>query len=263
MMFQNYDYTQPLRKKRLTDKYDGMGIGIENQHNVIKDKADARYEQQKRLGDPATAPLRIVVLHKSECGASSFMLKVIYNEFSEETYDNRLLQWDQHQFQYKYQYQVDDDKEETLTSETLRISVFDAAGFDDSQSKENMNERIGDILNEQNVVLLMYSVADRNSFEGDFSIQDIKTYLDHQLNRLGQKKIVILVATKSDLDRKVSTANGQQLADQWKVPFVEISNCTGSNIKKLIDEMCYIHKKHPEGVNYPPPANNGGCCLIL
>merc|ERR1719461_682041 len=139
-MFQNYDYSQPL--PRQSDKYDGMGIGIENKENVIHDEADARYDRGIALGDIETAPLRIVILHKSESGASSLLLKAIYNEFSEDTYDNQLLQWDQHQFQYKFEYQVDEYKEETLTSETLRIAIFDFNGLDDSQSEESIAERI-------------------------------------------------------------------------------------------------------------------------
>ncbi len=78
--------------------------------------------------------------------------------------------------QYKYEYQTDDKNEETLTSETLRMSVFDLCGFDNSQSKSDMSERIGEVLKYSNVVLLMYSVDDKSSFSGDYSIADIKLY---------------------------------------------------------------------------------------
>lgn len=264
MMFQNWDYSQPLKSK-MVDKYDGMGIGIENRENAIEDEADERYERGLALGDPETAPLRVVALHKEGSGASSFMLKCIYNEFDEEVYDNKLLQWDHHQMQYKYEWEQEDGKPETLTSETLRISIFDQTGFDDSQTKDDMNERIGETMGYANVVLLMYSVTDKSSFEGDFSIKDIKIYLDQQLAKSSQKKIAILVATKADLsdERKISSQDGQKLADQWRIPFIEISNSAGTNMRELIEKMCEINKKEPNGVNYPPPPINSGCCVIL
>ena len=263
-MMGNWDYSQPFKSK-MVDKYDGMGIGIENAENVIADEEDARYDRGIALGDPETAPLRLVAFHKAESGASSFMLKCIYNEFSEETHDHKLLQWDHHQMQYKYEWEKEDGKPETLTSENLRISVFDITGFDNSQTKNDMNERIGQTMSYSNVILLMYSVTDKSSFDGDFSVKDIKLYLDQQLTKLGQRKIVILVATKCDLDaeRKISVEQGQKLAAEWRVPFLEISNSKGTNMGQLVEKMCEIHKKAPGGTNYPPPPVNSGCCTIL
>lgn len=264
-MFQNYDYTSPLPRR--SDKYDGMGIGIENKENVIEDEPDARYDKNKALGDVATAPLRIVILHKSESGASSFLLKTIYNEFSEETYDNPLLQWDHHQFEYKFEYKLDENKEETLTAEKLRLSIFDFNGLDNSQSEDSIAERIKESIDLPNVVLFMYSVDDRSSFEGDYSIQYIQPMVDICLSATKQRKIALLVGSKSDIpttERKVSTSTGQQLADEWRMPFVEISSKNGSGIKELIEKICYIHKKNKDGVNYPPPdIQSGGCCILL
>ena len=247
------------------DKYDGMGIGIENKDNVIADEEDARYDAGIALGDPETAPLRIVALHSADAGGSSFILKCIYNEFDEETYDNKLLQCgDQHQMQYKYEYELEDDKPETLTSETLRLSVFDMKGFDNSQTKNEMNERIGQIMQYSNTVLLMYSIEDKSSFDGDFSIKAIKQIFDEELQKVSGKKICILVGTKCDSeDRKISIDSGEKLGQEWKIPFIEISSKTGVNMKQLIEKICEIHKKYPNGTNYPPPPENSGCCIIL
>ena len=122
---------------------------------MIQDVHNVRYERGMALGDPSTAPLRIVILHAAESGGSSFILRSIYNEFTEETENNDLLSYDEHQMQYEYQYRENEQDEETLKSDTLRISMFDLRGFDDSATTEEIEERISQIMAYSNVVLLM------------------------------------------------------------------------------------------------------------
>lgn len=231
---------------------------------MIQDVHDVRYERGMALGDPGTAPLRVVTFHAAESGGSSFILRSVYNEFTEETDSHDLLSYDEHQMQYEYQYRDDEQDEETLKSDTLRISMFDLRGFDDSATAEEIEERVSQTMAYSNVVLLMYSVDNLSSFEGDYGIQTVKTLFDRQIRDLGQRKIVMLVGTKADLyvQRAVSREDGQGLADKYQIPFYEVSSRNGVGLREVIEEICCIHKKEVDGTNYPPPAKSS-CCHIL
>eukprot|EP01084_Bolivina_argentea_P296906 511426_1 len=154
MQFQNYDYTQPFKPKQ--DRYDGMVVydkqfGVENER-------DERYEAGKNLGPMETAPLRIVSFGSVGVGLSSFILKCVYNEFSDEPEESKLLQWDDHQFEYIYE------------NNKIRISFSDLKGFDSSLSQTEMINTITHALEYSNVILLFYSITSENSFIGNYSV---------------------------------------------------------------------------------------------
>eukprot|EP01083_Nonionella_stella_P046546 124613_1 len=237
-MIQNYDYTQPLPTKE--DVYDGMKP-YDGQHGV-KEEADERYSAGIALGTPESAELRVSCLGFGGCGASSLMLKCAYNESinDDEDCNSKLLQWDHHQFQYKYE------------EEDVRISFCDLRGFDSAISKKQMTEMIDNTLSYSNVILLLYSIDSRSSFEGDYSVQDIKQYMDERLSVAGSK-IVLLVATKCDLsseERCVSSSEGESLGNAWEIPFFETSSKSGANMSALLDQICDIFK-YDCGGNYP------------
>lgn len=83
--------------------------------------------------------------------------------------------------------------------------------------------------------MLIYSVASRSSYDM------IPIIADKILNATGTETLpMIIVGNKSDLDqiqRQVSTEEGQQLAQTLKVPFVETSAKGDINIDKAFERL--------------------------
>eukprot|EP01083_Nonionella_stella_P163576 538819_1 len=60
--------------------------------------------------------------------------------------------------------------------------LSDLRGFDSEISKRQMGEMIDNTLSYSKVVLLLYSTDSRSSFEGDYSVHEIKQYMDKRLS---------------------------------------------------------------------------------
>ena len=264
-MFKNYNYDGSIKKIAASKQkeagstsnktgtgYDEFEDVLQNQANVIKDDPDARYNEGISLGDPESADIRIVGLGHSESGNSSLMLRLFYNEYDEEIAygDNKLLQWEQHQMNYKYSDKNGDD-------DILRISYFDLKGFDDILSKQEMEQRIANVINHSfNCILLYYSISNKSSFKdgNGFTIQDIKVLVEKYLNLIDAKKfLLILVGLKLDAeddgDRVISTTEGENLAKKWGIPFIECSSKSGVNIQGLLDLICGIYTRRFEVID--------------
>jgi GTPase KRas protein len=79
--------------------------------------------------------------------------------------------------------------------------------------------------------LLVYSIADRRSFEEVQKLRD-QIYKSQDKDADTQKLPIVMVGNKCDLevDRQVSTLEGQQLAKHWGIPFIETSAKTRLNL---------------------------------
>lgn len=98
----------------------------------------------------------------------------------------------------------------------------------------------------------MYGVNNYQSFKDIMLMKDA-------ICRIKRKKEVpmVLVGNKCDLhhEREVTTADGNQLADIWGVPFIETSAKKRHNINELFMEAVYqISNKN---------NNRKSCCTIL
>ena len=79
-------------------------------------------------------------------------------------------------------------------------------------------------------------------------MQDIKYLVDYfmdSLNNVNAFKF-ILVGTKLDAERKVSSLDGMNLSKEWNMPFIEVSSKNGTNINKLLDLICMQHPKEQQ-----------------
>eukprot|EP01084_Bolivina_argentea_P218908 371379_1 len=114
-----------------------------------------------------------------------------------------------------------------------------------------MSERIGDVINHSfNVILLYYAIDNDTSFEDSngYSVQDIKQIVDQYLQLIDSSKFMLLLVglkldTENDDYREVSTTQGANVAEEWNVPFIEVSAKTGENIKELLDIICTIYTR--------------------
>lgn len=87
------------------------------------------------------------------------------------------------------------------------------------------NSNIDMHLKEIDSIILVYSITDLSSF------LSIPAYLT-RINKLRDNVTICLVGTKSDLfqQRKVSTQIAKQLANEYNIPFYEVSSFNRNNI---------------------------------
>eukprot|EP01108_Squamamoeba_japonica_P009414 TRINITY_DN878_c0_g1_i3.p3 TRINITY_DN878_c0_g1~~TRINITY_DN878_c0_g1_i3.p3 ORF type:complete len:115 (-),score=42.79 TRINITY_DN878_c0_g1_i3:32-376(-) len=81
--------------------------------------------------------------------------------------------------------------------------------------------------------MVVYDVTSPDSFE------NVKSWLQ-EVNRYAAENVtVMLVGNKTDAEgeRKVTTAQGQQLADEEGIAFAETSAKTAANVDKAFDDM--------------------------
>eukprot|EP01029_Cantina_marsupialis_P021384 TRINITY_DN510751_c0_g1_i1.p1 TRINITY_DN510751_c0_g1~~TRINITY_DN510751_c0_g1_i1.p1 ORF type:complete len:286 (+),score=56.78 TRINITY_DN510751_c0_g1_i1:26-859(+) len=119
----------------------------------------------------------------------------------------------------------------TFTAETIhfgdnivKIQIWDTAG----------HERFLSIIDEHfrnaDGFLLVYNIGDRKSFD------DISRLWFKLIRTKARNANVILVGNKSDLDenkRVVSYEEGEKLASELKLPFIETSAKTNHNVDKM------------------------------
>ena len=98
-----------------------------------------------------------------------------------------------------------------------------------------------------NGLLLIYDITNKGSFEQIISwINDLISYKPEKLK-------VILVGNKCDLinERKVSTQEGQNLANQYNIKFFETSAKEGTNVDELFSYiMEEIHQENNPNKNF-------------
>lgn len=123
---------------------------------------------------------------------------------------------------YKHHTIVDD--------EPVVIEILDTAGQDETIHREG-HVRWADGF------VLVYAINDRQSFEDIYSI---KQYLD-EIKRTNVQ--CILVGNKTDLlhERKISTSEGQKLAQDMACAFFETSASDGG--EEICELFCELHRE--------------------
>lgn len=107
-------------------------------------------------------------------------------------------------------------------------------------------------------ILLVYDVTQQESFDSVHEwMNEIKTYAIDSIS-------VVLVGNKNDLESKrvISTEVGQQLAEEYKIPFFETSAATNTNVNEVFRtllELCYAVQLDQKKQNKNTDEN--GCCF--
>ncbi|KAF7846392.1 hypothetical protein BT93_L4468 [Corymbia citriodora subsp. variegata] len=118
-------------------------------------------------------------------------------------------------------------------------------------------------------ILLVYDVTDRKSFT------NIKTWFSNVEQHASEGVNKILIGNKCDMKREVETSEGQALADELGVPFMEVSAKSNINIeqaftslasdikKRLMDSGVQSQQQQTASVPVGGEAQKGamgGCC---
>jgi len=136
----------------------------------------------------------------------------------------------------------------------VRLQVWDTAG------QERFRTITSSFYRGSHGIMVVYDVTNAESFE------NIKSWLQ-EVNRYAAENVtVMLVGNKTDLEaggeRRVSTAEGQQLADEEGIAFVETSAKVGTRVDESFNDMAREIKskttatKGPGGVNITRPTRS-------
>ncbi|EUB55684.1 Ras-related protein Rab-6A [Echinococcus granulosus] len=148
-----------------------------------------------------------------------------------------------------------------LEDRTIRLQLWDTAG------QERFRSLIPSYIRDSSVAVVVYDICMRESFS-----QTTK-WIDDVRNERGNDVIIMLVGNKTDLadKRKVTTEEGERLAKELNVMFVETSAKAGYNVKNLFRRIAteLLKKETPPPrhddlielkPNDQPPDNSGKFC---
>ncbi|KAK4306270.1 hypothetical protein Pmani_021892 [Petrolisthes manimaculis] len=189
----------------------------------------AGHHQQTRNGIKV---FRIVVLGEGGVGKSALTLQFVSHNF---------LEYHDPTIEDAYQRQAVIDGEPAL------LDILDTAGQIEFTAMREQYMRCGEGF------LICYSLTDRRSFDEVIAYKKLITKV-----RASDPISVVLVGNKVDLDdpmhRKVSTEEGQALAQAWGCPFFE----TSAALRHFVDDAFHMlvreirkRQSKPDGVDAP------------
>ena len=137
----------------------------------------------------------------------------------------------------------------------VKLQIWDTAGQDRFRSitKNYYKGSHG--------IILIYDVTSLKTFE------NVKSWVSQIHEEISDKVVIYLVGNKIDMDdeRKVKTEEGQKLAEELGVPFVETSAKSGvtidnifSDITERIDKEFGNIQKVRKNISYQAPGRK--CC---
>lgn len=112
-------------------------------------------------------------------------------------------------------------KHQEIAGTKLKLQIWDTAG------QERFRTITVSYFKGAHGIILMYDVTDRETFDSiSHWLAQIKEHADSQVN-------VVLVGNKCDIadKRQVDSAEGQELADEYKLKFFETSAKDGTNVE--------------------------------
>ncbi|XP_065184697.1 ras-related protein Ral-A-like [Sycon ciliatum] len=188
---------------------------------------------------------KVIMVGGGGVGKSALTLQFMYDEFVSDYEPTKAD---------SYRKQV------VLDGTENNIDILDTAGQEDYAAIRDNYFRSGEGF------LCVFSIVESESFQATSDFRD-------QILRVKQDDRVpfLLVGNKCDLEdkRQVSTADAQERASQWGVPYVETSAKTKQNVDKVFyDLMREIrNRKAADGGNGADPKSKkgkkkGGCIIL-
>ena len=165
---------------------------------------------------------KILMLGDSEVGKSCFLMRYSDNVFVENYITTIGL----------------DYKLKTIkldSGKVIKVQLWDTAGQDKYRTiaKNYYKGSHG--------ILLLYDITKISSFE------NIREWIQDIRQEVSPKSIIFLIGNKIDLtdQRKISKEQGEELAEEFKIPFFEASAKSGKNVdevfKALYNKICEIY----------------------
>jgi len=198
--------------------------------------------KKKGLNTGMDCVYKVLLLGDSTVGKTCILLK----------YTDKIFQ-ETHMMTIGLDYRL---KTMTLQSgKEVKLQIWDTAGQDRFRSitKNYYKGSHG--------IILIYDVTSLKTFE------NVKSWVSQIHEEISDKVVIYLVGNKIDMDdeRKVKTEEGQKLAEELGVPFVETSAKSGENIDNIfsditerIDKEFGNIQKVRKNISYQAPGRK--CC---
>ncbi|XP_065177950.1 ras-related protein Rab6-like [Sycon ciliatum] len=157
-------------------------------------------------------PLRkfkLVVLGEQSVGKTSLITRFMY-----DTFDNTYQATIGIDFLSKTMY---------LEDRTVRLQLWDTAG------QERFRSLIPSYIRDSTVAVIVYDVSNKLTFE------QVSRWVEDVRSERGKEVIIMLVGNKIDLveKRQVPSEDGEAIAKELGVMFIEASAKNGANVKQL------------------------------
>ena len=189
--------------------------------------------------------IKILLLGDSEVGKSCFLMRYSDNVFVENYITTIGLD-------YKLKtVKLDSGK-------TIKVQLWDTAGQDKYRTiaKNYYKGSHG--------ILLLYDITKMTSFE------NIREWIRDIKEEVSEKAIICLIGNKIDLtdNRKISKEKGEELAEEYKIPFFEASAKSGENVDEVFKALykkiseVYGDLEREKGSKLNKKNKNKGICCI-
>ena len=157
---------------------------------------------------------KVLILGDPSVGKSCFLIR-----YTEDTFQDVYLSTIGMDCKYK--------KVDLENGESIRLQLWDTAGQDRFRSiTRNLYKGAAGIM-------LIYDVTNRKTFES------IKNWVESIRAEVSNKVVIVLVGNKIDKKEQidVKTEEGDNLAEEFNLPFFECSALTGENINEAFAEL--------------------------
>ena len=166
---------------------------------------------------------KIVLIGDTSVGKTNILSKYLTNEFDPDSKATVGVEFGTKDFK--------------IENNIVKVQIWDTAGQERYRSITNAYYKGA------KGSLLVYDITNPKSFENlDKWLSDLKTN--------GEEKIsIILLGNKTDLEeeRKITTEQGKEKAEFYKLAFIETSALNGNNIEKAFNELITdVYKNHHE-----------------
>ena len=157
---------------------------------------------------------KVLILGDPSVGKSCFLIR-----YTEDTFQDVYLSTIGMDCKYK--------KVDLENGESIRLQLWDTAGQDRFRSiTRNLYKGAAGII-------LIYDVTNRKTFES------IKNWVESIRAEVSNKVVIVLVGNKIDKKEQIDikTEEGDNLAEEFNLPFFECSALTGENINEAFVEL--------------------------
>jgi small GTP-binding protein len=157
---------------------------------------------------------KILILGDPAVGKSCFLVRYADNVFT-EAYMSTIG------MDYKFKNVELDD------GNTIRLQIWDTAG------QERFRTITKNLYKGAAGIVLIYDITMRKTFE------NVRKWIKNINEEAPDKIILILVGNKADLEdkREVQIEEGEEMAEEYNIPFFECSAQSGLNIKSVFIEL--------------------------
>ncbi|XP_024876599.1 ras-related protein Rab-37-like [Temnothorax curvispinosus] len=132
----------------------------------------------------------------------------------------------------------------TVDDTPIKLQIWDTAGQERFRSVTHAYYR------DAHALLLLYDVTNKTSYD------NVRAWLSEIREHASEDVVIMLLGNKSDCgtDRAVKRENGERLAQEYKVPFMETSAKTGLNVElaflAVARELKARKSDNPDGAKF-------------